>query len=894
MASETQALLDRLNPVCRRALELSAGLCVRRRNPSIEVEHLLRALLDLPQIDCQILLTEHGLDTRTLEVELNCALDLLPEGHRDTPSFSAPLRGLLARAWRLAARQSRDAEVRSAHLLLAALGDPQTHSGMVASCPSLLRLPREISPADLVRILAHSAEGEFVPASQRRAPEAEVDAEDPSVGDAESTASGSRATEAQASMLDRYTVDLVREAREGRLDPVCERADEIRQVIDILTRRRQNNPILVGDAGVGKTAIAEGLALKVAVGDVPEPLRDLSLRVLDLGLLEAGASLKGEFEKRLGDLVAEVQAAGPRVVLFIDEAHNLIGAGGSEGRGDAANLLKPALAAGTLRTVAATTWPEYKRYFESDSALARRFQLVKVDEPDAETAISMLRGVVPTLEEHHAIMIRDDAVVEAVRLSQRFIPDRKLPAKAISVLDTAAARVALAQHGRPPSIESLSQSIRRISREVDSLEHDVPISEAHVERLEVLAAERRELESRRSVLEDRWHAEGEIVASIRALRAQLESDSTPHGTPRSSRHDEATARLLELETELERIQGRTPLVPLCCDGRVVAEVVSVSTGIPIGRVLRDEVEILLSLQDRLAERIVGQDEALGRIARRVHTARAGLEDPGKPKGVFLLVGPTGVGKTAAAIALADLLFGNDKNLITLNMSEFQEPHSVATLKGAPPGYVGYGKGGVLTEAVRRNPYCVVLLDEVEKAHGEVLELFYQVFDRGSMEDGEGVRVDFKHSVILMTSNIGGDAILDACKSSNGRPDADRLIEDILPELRRHFAGPLLGRLEVVPFYPLVPEALDRIVELKLEAIRERILETYGAELTFDDRLVQVISKSSRDAETGARRIDSILNQSLLPELSGRILRRIANGETFEKIHISVDENGQFV
>jgi type VI secretion system protein VasG len=639
---------------------------------------------------------------------------------------------------------------------------------------------------------------------------------------------------------------LARISRDGKIDPIRGRDAEIRQVIDILMRRRQNNPILVGDAGVGKTAVAEGFALRVASGDVPAPLRDLTVRMLDLGLLQAGAGVKGELEERLKSVIAEVRSAATPVILFIDEAHTLIGS--------AADLLKPALARGELRTIAATTWSEYKKYFEKDPALTRRFQLVKVEEPDEASALDMLRGIAPRLEQHHGVRITDDAVRSCVSLSHRYLTERRLPDKAIGVLDTAAARVALAQDALPAAIEELDRRIRIATAQSEPQE---------------------ELRSERDQLHDRWSAERKLVASYReAERARDE------------------AKLQILRRDLDELQQPEPMVPVAVDARAVASVVSGWTGIPVGRMLADEVQSILTLKDRLAQRIVGQPQALDAICRRISTSRAGLEDPTKPKGVFLLAGPTGVGKTETALALADLLYGGERNLITFNMSEFQEPHSVATLKGAPPGYVGYGSGGVLTEAVRRKPWSTLLLDEFEKAHRDVVDLFYQVFDKGVLEDGEGVPVDFRHTVILLTSNAGAEVIADLCRGAV-RPDVSTIVEALQPALARHFKPALLARVVVVPYLPLGMGEIVRIVELKLASVRQRIRDNHNAELTFDGRLVQSLADRCKPA-SGAREIDQILTHTLLPELSTRILDRMARGVSFSKIHISVDQHGRFL
>jgi type VI secretion system protein VasG len=671
--------------------------------------------------------------------------------------------------------------------------------------------------------------------------------------------------------LDRYTIDLLAEARAGKIDPIRGRDGEIRQVIDILTRRRQNNPILIGEAGVGKTAVVEGFAMRIVAAEVPPVLRDISLRILDLGLLQAGAGVKGEFEQRLKSVIAEVKTSPVPVILFIDEAHALIGAGGQAGQGDAANLLKPALARGELRTIAATTWSEYKKYFEKDPALSRRFQVVKVEEPDEESALDMLRGVAPHLEKHHRVQIDDAAVRSSVHLSHRYLPERRLPDKAIGVLDTAAARVALAQEAMPAAVDDLERRIRIAEAEIGNAQRGTAATMALDDDLVRLREER-------ELLRARWTRERELVAEIRALQSQSVIDDD---------------RVAALRADLDELQQDAPLVPLTCDARVVASVISGWTGIPVGRVLADEVRGVLTLQERMAARIIGQPQALDAICRRISTSRAGLEDPAKPKGVFLLVGPTGIGKTETAVALADVLYGGERNLISFNMSEFQEPHSVATLKGSPPGYVGYGRGGVLTEAVRRRPWSAVLLDEIDKAHPDVIDLFYQVFDKGVLEDGEGVAVDFRQTVILLTSNVGASVIVDACKVPSEKRDLNEIVEALRPELLRFFRPALLARLVVVPFFPLRRREVVRIVELKLQSIERRVRDHHAAALTYDPRLVETLADRC-DPASGAREIDRILTQTLLPELSTRILERMAKGTAFSNIHVSVDATGSFV
>jgi type VI secretion system protein VasG len=871
MSSELRTLINRLNPVCKRALETAAALCVAQTHYNVEVEHLLLKLLDLPATDIAPILRYYGVDLGELQRQLTEAVDKFDRGNSRTPAMSPQILRLLREGWGHSSLALESPAIRSGGLLMAIYEDDALRATIHESCPILARIARESLRETIRELVRESAEETAAPSG-------------PSEARAASAAGGAEGANAKNTALDRYTFDLTADARAGKIDPIRGRDSEIRQVIDILTRRRQNNPILVGDAGVGKTAVAEGFALRIASGDVPEPLRNVSVRILDLALLQAGAGVKGEFEERLKSVINEVKGSSKPIVLFIDEAHSLIGAGGQAGQGDAANLLKPALARGELRTIAATTWSEYKKYFEKDPALTRRFQVVKVDEPDEEGALDMLRGLAPYLEKHHRVQILDEAVRSAVALSHRYLAERRLPDKAIGVLDTAAARVALAQEGTPAAVEDLDRRIRIAEAELEIRKREgaAPGRGATAEELE---KELEELRKEREALRERWNKELELVKQIRAEENVGRASARPDGlkpVPRSP-----------LREQLDQIQQQDPMVPIAVDSRVVASVVSGWTGIPVGRMLADEIRSVMTLKERMAERIVGQPQALDAICRRISTSRAALEDPSKPKGVFLLVGPTGVGKTETALTLADLLYGGERNLISFNMSEFQEAHSVATLKGAPPGYVGYGKGGVLTEAVRRKPWSAVLLDEIEKAHPDVVDLFYQVFDKGMLEDGEGVPVDFKHTVILLTSNAGASVIEEICADPKGKRDTEAVVEKLRPALLRHFRPALLARLVVVPYFPLRKREVSRIVELKLRSIKERVRENHAAELTYDAGLVESLTERCKP-ESGAREIDQILTQTLLPELSTRILERMANGVSFSKIHISVDEFGRFI
>jgi type VI secretion system protein VasG len=860
MSTELKVLIGRLNPITKRALETAAALCVAQTNYNVEVEHFLLKLLDLPATDVAPVFRYYKVDPAELSRQLTTAIEKFARGNSRTPAMSPQIVRMLREGWVQSTLFLESGTIRSGGILMGLYDDEALRTTIYESCPVLAKVSLESLRETLRELITESSEtGLTAPAATAGSP---------------APSSPTQAAPIDTTALGKYTVDLTADARAGKIDPIRGRDSEIRQVIDILTRRRQNNPILVGDAGVGKTAVAEGFALRVASGDVPLPLRDITLRVLDLGLLQAGAGVKGEFEERLKNVINEVKTAAKPVILFIDEAHTMIGAGGQAGQGDAANLLKPALARGELRTIAATTWSEYKKYFEKDPALTRRFQLVKVEEPDEEGALDMLRGIAPYLEKHHRVRILDDAVRSSVALSHRYLSERRLPDKAIGVLDTASARVALAQEGTPAAVEDIDRQIRIAETELDirsRAEDDVHHRGRSKSELE---EELKQFREERTRIHERWTKERELVAEIR----KLEGNGGDIGARR---------------TELDALQGQDPMVPLSVDARTVAAVVSGWTGIPVGRMMADEIRSVLTLNERMARRIVGQPQALESICRRVQTSRAGLEDPSKPKGVFLLVGPTGVGKTETALTLADELYGGERNLISFNMSEFQEAHSVATLKGAPPGYVGYGRGGVLTEAVRRKPWSAVLLDEIEKAHPDVVDLFYQVFDKGILEDGEGVPVDFKHTVILMTSNAGAEVIHELCRTPVEKRDPAMVVEALRPSLLQHFRPALLARLVVVPYYPLRKREVVRIVELKLKSIERRVKENHAAELTYDPGLVQTLADRC-DPASGAREIDQILTQTLLPELSTRILERMANGTSFTKIHISVDEFGRFL
>jgi type VI secretion system protein VasG len=732
----------------------------------------------------------------------------------------------------------------------------------------------------------------------------EFAAEPPSaVGPEQPVAGGAPKVGGKTPNLDQYTVNLTANAKAGKIDTVLGRDFEIRQIVDILTRRRQNNPILTGEAGVGKTAVVEGFAMRIANGDVPPSLKHVTLRTLDLALLQAGAGIKGEFENRLKGLIEEVKASPTPIILFIDEAHTMIGAGGQAGQNDAANLLKPALARGELRTIAATTWSEYKKYFEKDAALARRFQVVKVEEPTEPKCQVMLRGVLPALEKHHSVRILDEGLAAAVKLSHRYLPDRQLPDKAVSVLDTACARLALGQNAIPPAIEDATREIDDCVVQIRILEREAALGTDHAERLAALAQQKKAAEDRLSALQARWDKERGIVDQIREVRGKIEEAAQSQAAAAGDGQAPIAApdsdlpyreQLDSLNTELEQLQGETPLIRVCVDASIVGDVVSAWTGIPIGKMLKDEVETVLSLESHLGRRVIGQDHALGMISERIRTSKASLEDPSKPIGVFLLVGPSGVGKTETALTLADLMYGGERNLITINMSEFQEAHTVSTLKGSPPGYVGYGEGGVLTEAVRRRPYSVVLLDEVEKAHPDVLELFFQVFDKGMMEDGEGREIDFKNTIIILTSNAGTDTLMKLTADPETAPGPEGLVKALKPELNKIFKPAFLGRLVIIPYFPVRDEALKQIVRLKLGKIQRRLAETHKIALDYDAPLVEEVAKRCTEVESGARNVDNILTNTLLPEVSRRILSRMAERQKIPAIRVSIGTDGAFV
>jgi len=874
MSVNLRGLIGKLNTPTRNALEAAAGLCLGRTHYDVEIEHFLTKALDATDGDLAFVLKHYGVNRSRLAADLTRSLDRLKSGNARTPALSPSLTKMLTEAWLLGSVDFGATEIRTGHAVLALVTNDELRRQTVETSRELDKIPAEALRKDFNTIVGESAEETLGPL--------------PGTGQAAPRAAGGKTPN-----LDQYSINLTQRAGQGLLDPVLGRDVEVRQVVDILTRRRQNNPILVGEAGVGKTAVVEGFAMRIAQGDVPPPLRNVTLRTLDLALLQAGAGVKGEFENRLKGLIEEVRSSPAPIILFIDEAHTMIGAGGQAGQGDAANLLKPALARGELRTIAATTWSEYKKYFEKDPALARRFQLVKVEEPTEDACAVMMRGVVPALEKHHKVRIVDAGLEAAVRLAHRYLPERQLPDKAVSVLDTACARLALGQNTSPAALEDAGRTLDDVAVQIRVLERERATGADHTERLHRLRELQTATQARLASLKERWEKERDLVIKVRELRERLEATADGGAGGGAAARDPLQAEFSQLTAALEALQGASPLVPVVVDGTLIGEVISGWTGIPVGKMLRDEAQVTLELERHLETRIIGQSHALEAISRRVRTSRAGIEDPGKPVGVFLLVGPSGVGKTETALALSDLLFGGERNLVTINMSEFQEPHTVSTLKGSPPGYVGYGEGGVLTEAVRRRPYSVVLLDEIEKAHPDVLELFYQVFDKGVMEDGEGRQIDFKNTILVLTTNACTDQIMKLSADPETRPESDALVKALKPELNKIFKPAFLGRTVVVPYYPIRDEALKRIIVLKLGKVERRLRESHQVRLAYDDALVAAIAARCTEVESGARNVDNILTNTLLPEISRLLLESLAGGAKPEVISVGSGSGDSF-
>ncbi|TWU31952.1 type VI secretion system ATPase TssH [Novipirellula artificiosorum] len=907
-------LVGKLNNTCRASLEAAAGLCLSRTNYNIEIEHWLLKLLENDRSDLTIASKASGVDVSRLTTDLTRAIDKFKTGNGRPPALSPNVVDLIRDAWLFGSIDQGVGKVRSGHLLVALLASNSLRGTALDASQEFEAVNPDAIARDFAVILAESDE-EHVPMTSGSAPGATGGPGTPGRGPTKTPS------------LDQFTIDLTGRAASGAIDPVLGRDHEIRQIIDILTRRRQNNPILTGEAGVGKTAVVEGFALRVASGDVPPSIQNVQIRTLDLGLLQAGAGMKGEFENRLKGVIDEVKASPIPIILFIDEAHTMIGAGGQAGQTDAANLLKPALARGELRTIAATTWAEYKKYFEKDAALARRFQVVKVEEPDVPVAIEMMRGLVETLESHHRVRVLNEAVVDAVVLSSRYISGRQLPDKSVSLLDTACARIGLSQTATPSAVEDAQRRIDQFKLSIKIFQREQQTGTDHektiVECEQQLALAEEALDS----LTGQWEQEKALVQQIQKLRHQItgdpiglavvaeeakEEEETPPAGPETSQAPDCSempgvepgpatptteelaqfkSELVTAEKELRKVQGENPLMFPCVDSSAVAQTVAAWTGIPVGRMVSNEIQTVLNLKEMMEESIVGQSHALDRIAQSIRTSRAQLRDPRMPIGVFLLAGTSGVGKTETAITLANLLYGGEQNMTVLNMSEFKEEHKVALLMGSPPGYVGYGEGGVLTEAIRRKPYSVVLLDEMEKAHPGIQDVFYQVFDKGNMKDGEGRDIDFKNTVIIMTTNAGTDLIKSICNDPDTMPDPDDFITAVFPELLKTFKPAFLGRVSVIPYYPLNDEVMTRITRLKLDKVAKRVTESYGAEFTYADAVVDAIRARCTEVDTGARNVDHILNRTLLPELSAQVLAKLAEGKGISKIAIGSDDAG---
>src|SRR6266404_9089793 len=889
-------LFGKLNSIAYKAIESATVFCKMRGNPYVETVHWLHQLLQSQDTDVLRIVKHFQLDASRVAADLIAALDKLPRGATAISDFSPDIANAVERGWVYGSLMFGEFQVRTGYLIVGFLSSELKHKFLAIS-REFAKIKVETLTDDFAKVVGGSPE-EGLRAS---------DGSGMSAGASPGEASGAMAPAAMGKQeaLAKFSVDLTEKARKGELDPIVGRDDEIRQVVDILMRRRQNNPILTGEAGVGKTAVVEGFALRIVAGDVPPALKDVTLRTLDIGLLQAGASMKGEFEQRLRQVIEEVQQSPKPIILFIDEAHTLIGAGGAAGTGDAANLLKPALARGTLRTVAATTWDEYKKHFEKDPALTRRFQVVKVEEPSETKAILMMRGIVAPLEKHHKVLILDEAIEASVKLSHRYIPARQLPDKSVSLIDTACARVAVSQHAVPAQVDDCRRRIQGLETEREILTRESNVGMDHAARLaevdQKLAKERADLAG----LEQHWGEEKTQVVQILDLRARLRAAGStieskpvemkpglaanPKDALSTEQRDALLAELKSAQEKLAVFQGESPLMFPSVDQNAIASVVADWTGIPVGRMVKNEIEQVLKLADHLERRVVGQRHALEQIARRIQTSRARLDNPSRPVGVFMLAGPSGTGKTETALTLAETLYGGEHNLITINMSEFQEAHTVSTLKGSPPGYVGYGEGGVLTEAVRRRPYSVVLLDEVEKAHKDVHEIFFQVFDKGWMEDAEGRYIDFKNTIIILTSNAAQDVVVNLCKDPDLMPSAEGLEKAMRGPLTKVFPDALLNRLLVVPYYPITKEILQRIIKLNLSRVQKRVLENHKVPFSYDDAVLELISKRCSELERGARMVDALITNTLLPEIGREFLNRLATGSPVHRVHVGATE-----
>jgi len=856
-------LFGKLEPLLFSSLESATAFCKLRGNPYVELVHWIHQLMQQQQGDLQYIIQHFALDEAALTRDIIAALDALPRGASSVSDLSEHIDSAVERAWVIGSLKFGVNRLRTGHLLIGILKTWNLATVLKGISPQFTRINLELLSEQFTTLLSQSKEAQ----------QASVEVETP------------QGVPTASQTLAQYGQDMTQRARDGKIDPVVGRDEEIRQLIDILMRRRQNNPLLTGEAGVGKTAVVEAFARRIAAGEVPEPLQNVQLWLIDIGLLQAGAGMKGEFEARLQSLISEVQSSPTPIILFIDEIHTLVGAGGQQGTGDAANLLKPALARGQLRTIGATTWAEYKKYIEKDPALTRRFQPIQVPEPDENKAVLMLRSTVSPLEKHHQVLLLDQAVSAAVKLSHRYIPARQLPDKAIALLDTACARVAVSQSAPPAQLDDCRQHIAALDVEIEIAKREARVALGDDQRVEQLECARVAQQTEYEALASRWQQEKALVSQLIAQRAQLHQAN-------SEALPEIREQLLATQQQLTELQGKDPLLFAAVDENVVAAVVSDWTGIPLGRMVKNEIDAVLTLADTLNQRVIGQRHGLDLIAKRVRTSRAGLDDPNKPVGVFMLCGPSGVGKTETALALAESLYGGEQNVITINMSEFQEAHTVSTLKGAPPGYVGYGEGGVLTEAVRRRPYSVVLLDEIEKAHPDVHEIFFQVFDKGWMEDGEGRHIDFRNTLIILTSNVGTDLVSGMCADPDLLPDAETLATALRGPLLQVFPPALLGRLLVVPYYPLSDQMLGEIVRLQLARIQRRLLDNHHIVTDIDDSVITQIVQRCTEVESGGRMVDAILTNTLLPQISQKLLTASRDEQQYQSLHLSV-EQGEF-
>jgi len=896
MAEINRALaFGKLNSIAYKCMQAATLFAQTRGNPDVEIVHVLQQILTLQDTDVHHILGAFAINTSKVASDIMAALERLPRGSGRAINMARVVDSMVEEAWKYASLIFNQPKIRTGHLLVALLKTPDLQRQLLAVSGEFSKIKIAQLTDDYAKICASSPEDALAKAEAVAGPGG---------GEAAGDGSGQTAPAAlgKQEALNKFSTDLTAKARKGELDPIVGRDEEIRQIVDVLMRRRQNNPILTGEAGVGKTAVVEGFAHRIVAGDVPPALKEVSLRALDVGLMQAGASVKGEFEQRLRSVIDEVQASPKPIILFIDEAHTLIGAGGAAGTGDAANLLKPALARGTLRTIAATTWDEYKKHIEKDAALVRRFQVIKVDEPSETRAITMMRAVVSPFEKHHKVQILDEAIETAVKLSARYIPAQQLPDKCVKLLDTAAARVGVSQYAVPAEVDDCRRRIQALDTEAGILKRESAVGMEHATRLAEITEKLNKEKELLKGLEEHWTQEKDLVAKILDLRGKLRAAGSAIEAPKNDlkpgltaskadaltneQRDQMLAELKELQGKLTTVQGETPLIFPCVDSGAVAAVVGDWTGIPVGRMNRNELQQVLNLADILEKRVIGQRHALETITKRIKTSRAKLDNPQRPVGVFMLAGPSGTGKTELALTLAEALYGGEQNLIKINMAEFQEAHTVSTLKGSPPGYVGYGEGGVLTEAVRRRPYSVVLLDEVEKAHRDVHEIFFEVFDKGHMEDAEGRDIDFKNTLIILTTNAAQDVVMNMCKDPTLLPDAEGLEKALRAPLTKVFPDALLNRLLVVPFYPISKDMLKLIIKLQLSRVTKRVLENHKIPFTFDETVPALIAERCTELERGARMVEALITNSLLPAIGQEFLTATVEGRTLAKVHVT--------